>query len=130
VVAKLLAINWKHILSIRTLRNQEINGQNPDEAAVIQRKNLITEIINLREPHPDIPHATQLINKDRQELEQLPVRVVAAYLHSVKIITRAHRRYQKRRHWPTTQRITHYFHPARTRNQREPTDRSKLDPGK
>jgi hypothetical protein len=58
--AKLLAINWKHILSMWHLRNQETMGANPEEAAIIQKQNLIDEVIYLREKHVS-PHGSYIL---------------------------------------------------------------------
>jgi hypothetical protein len=55
--AKLLAINWNHISSMWTVRNQEVKGAAPEEATVIQRNNLIAEMIYLRDQYPEIPYA-------------------------------------------------------------------------
>jgi hypothetical protein len=120
-------LNGHHIIAMWHLQNQEIKGASPEEAATIQKNNLIEEIVFTREQFNDIPIETQqLINKDRNDIAQLPVRTVAAYLYSVKLIIKAHRKY---RHRHRRQTVLQHFRPAPDTQHPLPADRSELDPG-
>jgi Reverse transcriptase (RNA-dependent DNA polymerase) len=125
--AQLFAINWKHILDMWSIRNQEIHGSTPAEAERIQRDNLIEEIIFIRDQHQDIPLSTRdLINKDRSELVTMSVRSLSTYLYSQKLIVKAHRRHNRN---TSNNTITKYFTTIPPEPHLDPEDRSELDPG-
>jgi hypothetical protein len=124
---KLLAINWKYILELWTLHNEEVKGSTPEEQNSSFRQDTISEIQYLQAKYSELPFDLSLfINNDRVTLESMTTNALIAYLYGAKLIIRAHclklalaRKIIRRR--------TRSRPPPR--NQQVLRDKSELDPG-
>jgi hypothetical protein len=84
---KLLKINWKYILELWAIRNDEVKGSTLEEQNSNLRQDMIDEILFLQQRYPDLPFDLRmLINNDREKLETMSTNALISYLYGTKLI--------------------------------------------
>jgi hypothetical protein len=124
---KLLKINWKYILELWDIRNDEVKGSNLEEQNSNLRRDMMDEIIYLQQQNPDLPFEMQLfLNIDREALEAKATIALISYLYGVKLLIHTHRR-----KLTLARKIIHRHNRSRhpPHIHQNPHDKIELDPG-
>jgi hypothetical protein len=88
--AKIFQINWKYILQLRQQRNGEVHGTSPEQTEQFRQRSMIKEIQYIQSGLKHIPFEIySLISLPVDELKQLSIHALEAYLCGAKIVARS-----------------------------------------
>jgi hypothetical protein len=120
--SKLLGITWKHILSLWTIRNNEVKGETPEKAEQIQRKTMIDEILHIRSTLTNLSiEDSELVNRDVASLRATTLSSLSTYLYGARMLAESYNHHTRQEINRTT--ITDFFKPRR-RQRNNKTDES------
>jgi hypothetical protein len=108
--AKLLPINWKYILLLWDVQNNEVHRETPNKAEHIQHQKMIDETTHIQSTLQDISiEDSKLINRDAASLRSMTTTSISTYLFGARMLAESYR-------CPNPQAtnrsvITNYFQP-------------------
>jgi hypothetical protein len=114
---KLININWKYILQMWNLRNEDTIGKTLEEKTLKKKRKVLNELQHIIDTNPDMPsHNLDLLRIDEIEYERMQMNQVDNLLYGAKILERINIK-QRKQHIKNNQKIN------------EGEDKSELDPG-
>jgi hypothetical protein len=107
--AKLIAIHWKHMLELWSIRNQEVHGETPEQTEEINRTTMIAEIIDIQQSHQHLPISSrELISRDKTSLQDMPTPSLSLYLYGAIMLAESAKKHPNK---IETRPISKFFQP-------------------
>jgi hypothetical protein len=93
--AKLVAIHWKHILELWSVRNSEVHGDTLEQTEQVHRTTMIDEIVEIQNAHQHLPaSALELISRDKAALQEMSTSSITSYLYGAKMLDESVKKHQ------------------------------------